>query len=136
MRDIMCSGYVAGCNTLFFGENPKTGKWMDMNGDDAAEFDAEGVREAIRQRLSFENEDSGNQYGSMLAFGAPLGDGAKRDQVISITDRLLPWEVAHKAEKEYFPGSKQNFDAYKPVLGLGQIHYGALLGCLEVGWLV
>ena len=62
----------------------------------------------------------------MLAFCAPYGDGAKRDQVISISSRLLPWEVNRPAgeRKEYFPGGSQNFDAVKDAMGLDTIHFG------------
>ena len=46
----------------------------------------------------------------MLAFLSPNGDeaAASRDQVISISDRLLPWEVAKNAdpEKKYYPGGQ------------------------------
>ena len=47
---------------------------------------------------------------SMLAFLSPNGDeaAASRDQVISISDRLLPWEVAKNAdpEKKNYPGGQ------------------------------
>ena len=62
----------------------------------------------------------------MLAFGCGYGDGAKRDQVISITDRLLPWEVtrAGGAQKEYFPGGDTNYQQYKNAFRLNTIHFG------------
>jgi hypothetical protein len=61
----------------------------------------------------------------MLAFCAPYGDGAKRDQVISITDRLLPWEVTRAGgTKDYFPGGDANYRAVSNVLGLNTIHFG------------
>ena len=115
MRDIMCSGYVAGGNTKFFGA-PKTGFGGIM--------DSEVVRLAIEKRLSFQDDASGD-YDSMIAFCAPYGDGAKRDQVISISERLLPWEVNKSpTNKEYFPGGNANFEAVKTVLSLDTIHFG------------
>eukprot|EP00966_Prymnesium_polylepis_P018017 415944-Prymnesium_polylepis.1 len=61
----------------------------------------------------------------MLAFCAPYGDGAKRDQVISITDRLLPWEVTRSGgSKDYFPGGDANYRAVQNVLGLNTVHFG------------
>lgn len=115
MRDIMCSGYVAGCNTRFFG---------DKQGSLTKPMSPASVTTALDNRLAFQ-DDAVGEYDSMLSFCAPIGDGAKRDQVISITERLLPWEVSGaSAEKQYFPGGKNNFDAVADPLGLKTIHYG------------
>ena len=58
-----------------------------------------------------------------MAFACPLEaeKTSARDQVISITDRLLPWEVGASSYpvKNYFPGGKDGFDAYKEPYGLG-----------------
>jgi hypothetical protein len=114
LRDIMCSGYVAGCNTRFFG--------IEKSIDRPASPDA--VRQSMEARLSFQN-DSDGEYHSMIAFCAPYGDGASRDQVISISDRLLPWEVNNpNADKEYFPGGGKNYRAYANTFGLNTIHFG------------
>lgn len=114
MRDIMCSGYVAGGNTRFFGANKQ--------GTVSKTLTCEQVRNRIDERLSF-HDDATGEYDSMIAFGAPLGDGAKRDQVISISERLLPWEVNH-SDKHYFPGGKAGFDLTKEKFHLNTIHFG------------
>ena len=117
MRDVMCNGYVAGGNTRFFGE-PKNGFTKAA--------DANDVTDAMDKRLSFHDDASG-EYDSMLAFGAPWGDGAKRDQVISITDRLLPWEITSPNTtntKDYFPGGDSNYQTYKTAYNLNSIHFG------------
>ena len=116
MRDVMCSGYVAGGNTRFFGQG--TGGFPEP-------ADPEKITRDMDARLTFQNDSTG-EYGSMLAFCAPYGDGAKRDQVISISSRLLPWEVNASTEgrKEYFPGGNVNFAAAERKLGLDTIHYG------------
>lgn len=128
MRDIMCSGYVAGGNTRFFGANntgafPVEGTEADKNG--AA--NPSEVASAMEARLSFQDDASG-EYGSMLAFCAPYGDGAKRDQVISISSRLLPWEVNRSRDsgerKEYFPGGQSGFNAANGFFNLDSIHFG------------
>lgn len=117
MRDVMCNGYVAGGNTRFFGEPPR-GFTEPAN---AAE-----VTDDMDKRLSFHDDASG-EYSSMLAFGAPWGEGAKRDQVISITDRLLPWEITSpntKNTKDYFPGGDANYQSYRAAYNLNSIHFG------------
>lgn len=115
LRDIMCSGYVAGGNTNFFGA-PRSGFGKMA--------DPEEVRMAVEKRLSFQDDASGD-YDSMLAFCAPYGDGAKRDQVISISERLLPWDVNQgPTARNHFPGGGSNFEAVKTVLSLDTIHFG------------
>ncbi len=111
LRDVACGGYVAGGNTRFFGE-AASGNSETINIRD--------IKDSINRRLSFEDGDG--EYESMLAFVAPSGDGAKRDQVISISQRFLPWEV-QKGSKDYFPGGQAGFDAYKSI-GLESIHFG------------
>jgi hypothetical protein len=114
MRDVMCSGYVAGGNTRFFGVGP----------DISDHADPAAVRQGIEERLSFQNDADG-EYSSMIAFCAHYGDGAKRDQVISISDRLLPWEVNNpNGDKDYFPGGSNTYRAYASVFGLNTIHFG------------
>jgi len=121
MRDIMCSGYVAGGNTRWFGANDPTNKL----GPDPVT--ASKVVQDINARLSFEDDATG-EYGSMMAFACPYAEveTASRDQVISITDRLLPWEVskAAPAEKSFFPGGKSNYSLYKGLWQLNQVHFG------------
>jgi len=117
MRDVMCSGYVAGGNTRFFGQ-PVGGTFSDP-------ATPQEVTDALDKRLSFQNDAEG-EYDSMLAFACGYGDGAKRDQVISITDRLLPWEVtrAGGAQKDYFPGGDNNYQQYRNAFRLNTIHFG------------
>ena len=112
MRDIMCSGYVAGGNTLFFGEK-------------AGEYTEATIKQAVADRLSFVDDASG-EYESMLAFPSTPDQAAARDQVLSITDRLLPWEVTKKAgdQYNYFPGGPEVKDIYATRYGLDSIHFG------------
>ena len=62
----------------------------------------------------------------MLAFAVPYGDAAKRDQVISLSPRLLPWEVTMREEnwKTYFPGGVAGWRDYKDLYQLEAIHFG------------
>lgn len=118
MRDIMCTGYVAGGNTRFFGAK---GKALSKAIEPTA------VQEAMSARLSFDDDASG-EYDSMLAFACPYGEDAasSRDQVISISERLLPWEVSKNQDpqKSYFPGGSENFRTYMNKFQLNQIHFG------------
>jgi hypothetical protein len=120
MRDIMCSGYVAGGNCRFFGLPANENKF-------SAPAETQDVQISLNERLSFADDASG-EYASMLAFLAPYGEAAaeSRDQVISISDRLLPWEVAKNAdpEKKYFPGGNKGWSSYAQAWNLGQIHFG------------
>ena len=102
LRDIMCSGYVAGGNTKFFGEEEAA------NGA----YDVKMIKDAMTKRLSFADDASGD-YESMLAFAVPLGSNSKRDQVLSISSRLLPWEVtANNGQHGYFPGGVAHHSYY------------------------
>ena len=122
LRDIMCNGYVAGGNTKFFGSNgEKLGKDNPMT--------PRQVADAVQERLAY-TDDLDGDYGSILAFLAPYSEveqGA-RDQVISITDRLLPWEVTKGPGLDKgpsgFPGGPGGFNAYRTEYGLHQIHFG------------
>ena len=116
LRDIMCSGYVAGGNTRFFGESMKSA---------ANQYTVADIRNAITKRLSF-TDDSTGEYESMLAFAVPLDIGSKRDQVFSISSRLLPWEVASGQKHDYFPGGSKfgHFDYYRSTYQLDSVHFG------------
>jgi hypothetical protein len=116
MRDIMCNGYVAGGNTRYFGQLP--GKAID------AAVDTTQLREHLEERLALHNDAAG-EYASLLAFACPYNNMAKRDQVISITRRLLPWEVTNpNGAKMYFPGGQSSFAAYENLYGLDTVHFG------------
>ncbi len=114
LRDIMCNGYVAGGNTRFFGE--RKGSKV---------FDPQDIVQDMEDRLSFTDQDTGD-YGSILAFACPYDDGENRDQVISISHRLLPWEVTmpKTTQKTYFPGGPAHHAAYSQIYQLGNIHFG------------
>lgn len=112
MRDIMCSGYVAGGNTKFFGE---------MSGN---------VRGDLSDRLSFANEDT-EDYASMFAFLHVYDETKTGQNVTSISDRVLPWEiggtsvgVTAQTIDNHFPGGPVAYKFYRKNWGLDQVHYG------------
>lgn len=117
MRDIMCSSYVAGGNTRWFGA---TGPLTGTHNPDL-------VKDAMNDRLAF-TDDVSADYASMLAFACPLSEveTSARDQVISISERLLPWEVRQDTNttKSGFPGGEEGFRLYKPKYSLNTIHFG------------
>ena len=124
MRDILCTGYVAGGNCQFFGGDRANNAKNSSTGI----YNLEAIRNAMNERLAFTDDASGD-YASMLAFVAPYKEvtAGHRDQVISISERLLPWEVTRHtalAEKEHFPGGQANFDIYKTAYALDQLHFG------------
>ena len=132
MRDVMCSGYVAGGNCRFFGLPAGASKFSSL-GDDPNYPDKvvpstnQDIQRTLNERLSFADDSSG-EYASMLAFLSPYGEeiASARDQVISISDRLLPWEVAKNADpaKKYFPGGAEGYRHYAQAWNLGQVHFG------------
>ncbi|MBE34525.1 MAG: hypothetical protein CMI16_03030 [Opitutaceae bacterium] len=116
LRDISCAGYVAGGGTDFFT--------LSKNG---SMEEPSNASKKIMERLSFANETSA-KYPSMLAF--PMSesqyDSGEMDTVMSITSRLLPWEVsmAGGGTHESFPGGEEAYKSYKTALNLHQVHYG------------
>ena len=127
MRDIMCTGYVAGGNTRWFGAAETTNNALPAMTRDVNRQYNERVQQGMNKRLSFEDDASG-EYASMLAFGTGASDAQSesRDQVISITDRLLPWEVSRNAApaKTYFPGGPEAYKVYSAKWQLNQVHFG------------
>lgn len=117
MRDVACAGYVAGCNTLFFAQNPEDPKSFSMG--EAAKN--------MMERLSFAN-DVGAKYASMLAFPctAQQMSSGHLDTVMSVTTRLLPWEVtsATGGDHHSFPGGQKVFEQYQNALQLRSVHFG------------
>ena len=113
MRDVACAGYVAGCNT----------RWFAKGEDDL--FSADNAANAIQARLSFANDDT-DRYASMLAFPCYEGqfNSGQLDTVMSVTTRLLPWEVNNQGLHASFPGGNEMYKAYNAALQLGQVHYG------------
>ena len=120
MRDVACAGYVAGCNTQFFA--------LQREADNSKTYSLEAARQAMQDRLSFA-DDVGAKYGSMLAFPCTEGQlesNQGMDTVMSVTSRLLPWEVTGPSARSHssFPGGEACYQAYNNALGLDSIHYG------------
>lgn len=118
MRDIACADYVAGCNTKFFATGQTSGGVAKVS----------DCKERMMKRLAFA-DDVGAPYDSMLAFPAAAGQfiNGALDTVMSITSRLLPWEVqstsrpnSHKS----FPGGEEMYKKYANALQLHSIHFG------------
>ena len=113
MRDVACAGYVAGCNDRWFTK------------DEEGNFSATQGAQAIQDRLSFAHDDT-DRYASMLAFPCYEGQfqSGQLDTVMSVTTRLLPWEVNNAGIHASFPGGQDAYAAYAGALQLGQVHYG------------
>ena len=118
MRDVAAAGYVAGCNTTFFSQDrAKTDPTYTLA----------KAGENMMARLSFA-DNVGAHYGSMLSFPANAGQfrSGNLDTVMSVTTRLLPWEVtgggggAHNS----FPGGEKMYGLYAGALNLRQVHFG------------
>ena len=81
----------------------------------------------MMNRLSFAN-DMGAKYASMLAFPctAQQFSSGYLDTVMSVTTRLLPWEVtsATGGTHSSFPGGEAAYTEYRNKLNLRSIHFG------------
>jgi len=118
MRDIACAQYVAGGNCKFFATGQLSGGTASLD----------TCKNNMMKRLAFA-DDVGAPYDSMLAFPAHAGQftNGALDTVMSITSRLLPWEVqstsapnAHNS----FPGGEEVYKQYALALQLHTIHFG------------
>ena len=135
MRDIACAGYVAGGNCLFFGRGAKGNPFggadtykTKIGGKQVGTYTAGDVRKAIQDRLAFVNS-VGAKYASMLAF--PMFEAqmdsatSSLDTVMSVTSRLLPWEVngtGSQGQHSSFPGGHGVWQMYKNALQLHTVH--------------
>lgn len=129
MRDIACAGYVAGGNTQFFAGTTKDLKnhlENNLSGDSANGLVA-SVNKNMSDRLSF-SDDVTSKYASMLAFpmSASQYEEGGIENVMSVTTRLLPWEVQANGAgvNNSFPGGNGAFTQYSQQFNLGSIHYG------------
>ncbi len=113
MRDVACAGYVAGGNC----------RWFAMN--ESGQFTADACNANLMSRLAFD-DDVTDKYASMLAFPAHEDQfkSGQLDTCMSVTTRLLPWEVSNTSTHDSFPGGNGMFKAYQAKLNLQQIHYG------------
>ena len=114
MRDVACAGYVAGGNTRWFSQ--------DTNGKT---FSIGACNENLMSRLSFD-DDVTDKYASMMAFPAQEGQfrGGQLDTCMSVTTRLLPWEVTNTSTHGSFPGGHEMYTAYSNNININQVHYG------------
>lgn len=128
VRDVMSVGYIGGCDVAFFAK-------------DGGNFTAAAAQENIAKRLANESDTISGRVPSLLAFPAWEAVLDKYDTAISVTTRLLPWELQGGSNASgTFPGGQVAFDRYSQALGLRAIHFGAcrplfLLCCLAaVRW--
>jgi hypothetical protein len=121
MKDIMANGYRAGGNTKFFVPTTGTDKGKLQNG-----------AESLMKRLNMDDTTGDDQLASLLAFpmSAEQYDSGNIDIVMSVTSRLLPYEVADRQHKS-FPGGEAMYKFYEQALGLRAIHFGEDLRASE-----
>jgi len=62
----------------------------------------------------------------MLSFPAHEGQftSGQLDTVMSVTTRILPWEVTGTSTHDSFPGGDAMYKVYANKLNLAQVHYG------------
>ena len=146
MRDIMSSGYRAGGNTKFFGDSGRAERTNRLVAA-AAPADKDATRLAnqnhtepgeisnsMMRRLNFEEGDGSidEQPESLLAFpmsAAQYQSGAMNTEM-SVTSRLLPWEV-NTRKHDSFPGGDAMHAIYENAFQLKSVHFGEDLRATE-----
>ena len=114
LKDIMANGYRAGGNVKFFGKT------------------ADDIKKGLQSRLNFDDVESDAAMPSMLAFPmtAEQYESGAMDTVMSVTTRLLPWEVTNGSHNS-FPGGADMQKLYERLIGLRAIHFGEDLRASE-----
>jgi len=114
LKDIMANGYRAGGNVKFFGKT------------------ADEIKTGLQSRLNFDDVESDAAMPSMLAFPmtAEQYESGAMDTVMSVTTRLLPWEVTNGSHNS-FPGGADMQKLYEGLIGLRAIHFGEDLRASE-----
>ena len=127
LRDVMANGYRAGGNARFFSET------VDANGIKV--FDIMTAKENIMKRLSFEDGETEDYPASLLAFPMSFAkyDSGKCSTVMSLTSRLLPWEV-QSGNHDSFPDGEEAFMKYNKILALQQVHFGTRSSVFVSQW--
>ena len=126
LRDAMSAGYVAGCNTRFFGD----GEGLVIGGD--------GIKTRVvhdlRERLDMDDAYT-NNYKSMFAFLSnwfKSNSGLTNDSAFSIGSTPLPWEIGTTtptpSDTRNFPGGTPHYDKYAQEFGLRYIQAGVNVG--------
>ena len=94
-----CNGYVAGGNCDFFGADDRKKPPSERK------YSAAQIATDINQRLTMDQGDD-MDYPSMLAFYEDYYEANRRDQVISISNRVLPWDTTNAESRDAFPGGE------------------------------
>ena len=136
MADIMCDGYVAGCDTTWFGDTSMSytnssgaGLTWAAAAASANSFIEQHVASDVKERLDFEHEVDG-MYPSLLAFAVPYNEKSVRAMrwqqscAFSLVDGYTPWNVGANVGSQLFPGGDENFKAYTEIFGLNEISHG------------
>jgi hypothetical protein len=114
LRDIMANGYRAGGNAVFFNDEKDLGK----------------AARKIQERLNFEDADRDEVFPSLLAFPMHVSQVEGMHNELSVSSRLLPWDV-HSTAHNSFPGGQDMYAAYNTAMQLEQVHFGEDLRASE-----
>lgn len=121
LEDVQCNGYVAGCDTTWFGDRTAIDQKKIFSAMTATEKSA-AVSNELKSRLDKDEDEDPSAYASMLAFAAPYNPNDKfaQHQMFAISSAPLPWEPNMVSDRS-FPGGMKFFDAYQTMYGLNYI---------------
>lgn len=117
MKDIMSNGYRAGGNVKFFGKSGRE--------------EEDSYADEVADRLNLSNDDDNEgAYASLMAFPACVDQVETLQNEITITSRLLPYDVQSQKNNS-FPGGEQMYQLLKTRYGLDHVHFGEDLRASE-----
>jgi hypothetical protein len=153
LRDIMCAGYVAGSNSMFFCNPDGLLRSAPSELQKQCAGFADVANEEMAARLQNNNGIEAAVLPSMFPFiGSYLFERTqRREPVVSLTERVLPWEVQNgfnnqqnspaAGMQKYFPGGDAAYTFYTtggPTgygatsgLHLNRVHYGEDVRAIE-----
>jgi len=120
IRDVMCAGYVSGCNTKFFGERTTT----DANNVSTTTFNGPTIGADLAEMRTMDPSDRQKSNDkSILVFAVKSNTAVEEKEVVSISSVAFPWDNSRNGWSEYsgknFPGGADNLTWYNTQIGAG-----------------
>jgi len=125
LEDVQCTGYIAGCDTTWFGDKAAAEDSTKFSSEDDDVKRWERIRNDMKARLDQDYDENPAFYASMLAFASPYDPDGKfhQAQMFTISGGPLAWESTMSDDRN-FPGGMDFFNAYRTKMDLNYIPTG------------